>query len=376
MKKIALISNTTSSLLNFRKHFIHFLAERQYEIHCFSPDYNEKTKEIIKDWNAIPVDYPLSRAGLNPFADLKTIKFLTQKFKEISPDIVLSTFVKPTIYGTIAAKKANIPRIAGMIEGLGYTFTETQGGFSFKQKIIQKIQIFLYKIALPKADVVIFLNYDDPKDLIEKYNIKTKKVEVLGGIGLDLNDFPKRPVPIDPISFLWMGRLLKEKGIWEFLKAAEIVKQRYPKVEFKIAGGLDTENPGGISKEELEKFIQKGIVKYLGQVSNVAEVIASSSSSSSSSYREGSPRNLQEAMAVGRAIIATDIPGSREMVIDGENGFLVPKWSPEALAEKMIYLVENPEKLISMGEKSYQMALERYDGSKVNKRLLKIIENY
>ncbi|GIZ15185.1 glycosyltransferase family 4 protein [Capnocytophaga catalasegens] len=374
MKKIALVSNTTSSLLNFRKHLIHFLIERKYKVYCLSTDYTQTTKKIIEDWGAIPIDYKLSRAGLNPFADIKTIRNLEKIFGEIQPDIVLSNFVKPVIYGSIAAYRAKVPRIIAMIEGLGYAFTDQPEGMSLKQKIIQKIQIFLYKIALPKADVIIFLNNDDPKDLIQKYKIHTKKIEVLGGIGLDLNDFPKTPVPLNPISFLWIGRLLKEKGIWEFLKAAEIVKQKHPEVEFKIIGGLDEENPGGISRLDLEKFTQKNIVKYLGEVQNVAEVISSSSSSSSSSYREGSPRSIQEAMAVGRAIIATDIPGSREAVIDGVNGFLVPKWNPKALAEKMCVLIENPDLLVTMGEKSHQIAVEKYDGNKVNEKLVKILK--
>ncbi|MFJ1322477.1 glycosyltransferase family 4 protein [Capnocytophaga canis] len=374
MKKIALVSNKTSSILNFRKHLIFFLIEKGYQVYSLSPDYTDSTKEIVVNWGAIPIDYKLRRGGLNPFADIRSIIGLEKIFREIKPDIVLSSFVKPVIYGTIVAHRTKVPRIIAMIEGLGYAFTQQPEGISLKQKIIQKIQAFLYKIVLPKADVVIFLNHDDPKDLIEKYKIRTQKIEVLGGIGLDLNDFPKSPVPLEPISFLWIGRLLKEKGIWEYLKAAEIVKAKYPEVEFKIIGGLDEENPGGISRLDLEKFTQKNIVKYLGEVRNVAEVISSSSCSSSSSYREGSPRSIQEAMAVGRAIIATDIPGSREAVVDGVNGFLVPKWSPEALAEKMCVLIENPSLFIEMGEKSYEMAVQKYDGNKVNQRLLKTLE--
>lgn len=375
MKTIVLISNVTSSLLYFRKHLIQYLVENQYRIYCLSPDYTEETKKIIISWGGIPMDYELSRAGMNPFKDLKTFTQLKKILKTIKPDIVLANFIKPVIYGCLVAKMVKVPKIVAMIEGLGYAFTEQPEGMSFKQKLAQKIQIFLYKMALPKANVVIFLNHDDPKDLIEKHQINTKRVEILGGVGLNLEDFPKTKVPLNPISFLWIGRLLKDKGIWEYLKAAEIVKKKYPEVEFKIIGRLDIENPGGISKEELYFFIQKNIVQYLGEVTNVDEIISNSSSMCSSSYREGSSRSIQEAMAVGRAIIATDIPGSREAVIDGENGYLVPKWNPEALAEKMCYLIETPDLLVSMGEKSHQMAVEKYDGKKVNKRLLEIIEN-
>lgn len=373
MKTIALISNTTSSLLNFRKHLIQYLVENEYKVYCLSTDYTPQTKHIIQNLGAIPLDYELSRAGMNPLKDLKTLFQLTKILKEIKPDIVLSNFVKPVIYGSLAAKMAKVPKIVAMIEGLGYAFTDQPEGMSFKQKLAQRIQVFLYKIALPKADLVIFLNHDDPQDLIEKYQIKTKKVEVLGGIGLNLEDFPKTEVPLNPISFLWIGRLLKDKGIWEYLKTAEIVKQKYPEVIFKIIGGLDTENPGGISRDDLDFFVQKNIVQYFGEVKNVAEMISFSSASVSSSYREGSPRSIQEAMAVGRAIIATDIQGTREAVVDGVNGFLVPKWNPEAMAEKMCVLIENPNLLVSMGEKSHQMATEKYDGKKINEKLLKMI---
>lgn len=374
MKKIVLISNTTNSLLNFRKHLISFLIEEGFQVYCLSTDYTQQTKKIIEKWGAIAVDYPLSRAGVNPFADIKTLYKLTQILKEISPDIVLSNFVKPAIYGTLSAHFAKVPKIVAMIEGLGYAFTEPPEGFSLKQKIVQKIQVFLYKMALPKANLVLFLNKDDPNDLIKKHHIKTKHIKVLGGIGLNLEDFPKKTIPLHNISFLWIGRLLKEKGIWEYLKAAEMVKQKYPEVIFKIIGGLDTENPGGISEKELQFFIEKNIVNYMGEVQNVAEIISESSCVISSSfYREGSPRSIQEAMAVGRAVIATNIPGSREAVIDGENGFLVPKWNPKILAEKIEFLIENQDFLISMGEKSRILAVEKYDGKKVNKRLLQMI---
>ncbi|MFJ1490680.1 glycosyltransferase family 4 protein [Capnocytophaga canis] len=374
IKKIALISNATSSIFNFRKHLIFFLKEKGYEVYCLSPDYTSDDKQILNSWGVIPVDYELSRSGMNLFVEIKCIKRLTRILRDIAPDLVLSSFVKSAIYGTIAAKKANVYRIITMLEGLGYAFTEQPTGISLKQKIVQKIQILLYKIALPKADVVIFLNNDDPKDLLEKYNIPTKRIEILGPIGLELEDFPKFETPLHPISFLWIGRLLKDKGIWEYLKAAEIVKRRYTDVEFRIIGGLDIENPEGISKKELDVFVHKGVVKYFGLVNNVAQIISESSITVSSSYREGSPRSIQESMAVGRCIIATDIAGSRDLVAVGENGFLVPKWNPEALADKMIYLIENPDLIIEMGEKSHRMAVERLDGRKVNEKLLKILE--
>lgn len=375
MKKVVLLNNKSSSVLNFRKQLIHFLIKKGYSVFAMAPDFSESDIEKIKSWGAVAITYKISRSGLNPLADFNTINSLEKIFKTIKPDVVFSFFVKPVIYGTIAARNAKVSKVLGMIEGLGFPFTEQPNGLPFKTKLIKLIQVMLYKYALPKADKVIFLNNDDPIDLIHKYKIKTKKIEILKGIGVDLNDFAYSEVCLDKISFLWVGRLLKEKGIWEFFKASEIVKRKYPNVEFKIVGGFDTENPGGISKKELDFFIQKGIVDYLGQRSDIADVIASCSCSCSSSYREGSSRIIQESMSVGRAIIATDIPGSREMVINGKNGFLVPKWNPEALAERMCFLIENPDLLIKMGKHSRELAEKWYDCEKINSRLLEIIEN-
>ena len=373
--KIILIGTTASSMLHFRIDLINALISKDFNVYTFVCECKEKELESLKEIGVIPITYHMSRGGLNPFADLKAIKELTKKIKEIQPDIVFSFFAKPIIYGTLAARLAKVPKVIGMLEGLGYTFTDQPNGISLKAKIVRSIQVLLYKIALPKLDDLIFLNHDDPKDLLEKHSIKAKKVHILGGIGLKLEQYPYSTAPTNPVHFLFIGRLLKEKGIFELAEAAKIVKEQYPKCVITVLGAIDPENMGALKQEQLDKLIEEKIFSYPGYVNNVQEWIKNCSVFILPSYREGIPRSTQEAMAIGRPVITTDVPGCRETVVDGVNGFLIPKWNSKALAEKMIYFIENPEQVNIMGEESYKMAVEKFDAKKVNDKLIQILES-
>lgn len=378
MKKIVLIGTIASSFYRFRKDLILALLAEGHVVYAFISEYkNEDDLKKVEKLGAIPVIYNLKRGGLNPIADIKQTYTLAKQIREINPDLVFSYFAKPVIFGTLAAKIAKVPKIIGMLEGLGYTFTDQPEGLSKKTQFIKKIQVFLYKISLPFLDKVIFLNPDDPRDLLDKYKIKVRKSEVLGGIGLNLTDYPYQYLNHEKINknvtFLFIGRLLKEKGIHDFVAAAKIVKEIYPLTTFTVLGDIDYANMGALTKEELDILVNSGVINYPGYVSNIKEWIADSHVFVLPSYREGVPRSTQEAMAIGRPIITTDVPGCRETVVDGVNGFLVSKWNPQALAEKMIYFIEHSEKICIMGNESHKIATEKFDAEKVNKRLLKIL---
>lgn len=374
MKRIAIISNSAQAILGFRLHLIKFLLKRGYEVLCFAPNYTSDTENKVFLLGAIPIKFNLSRGGLNPIRDYKDIRKLTFQLKELKPDIVLSTFVKPVVFGTLAAKRANIKFIVGMLEGLGYFFTEQPKSISIRDKIIKRVQIILYKIALPKTDLLIFLNQNDPVDLLKRYNIMVKKTSIIDGIGLSLSDYPYTKPHTTPVSFLFIGRLLKEKGIYEYLEAAKKLKEKYPQIVFYIIGAIDKDNPGSLKENELDFYIRTGIINYQGHVTNVQHWITKSSVFVLPSYREGLPRSTQEAMAMGRPIITTDVPGCRETVIDGYNGFLVKRWDVDDLVEKMAYFVSQPQTIEKMGMKSYSMALERFDMNKINEKLLSMID--
>jgi len=376
-KKIVIIGTAASSLYGFRADLIKYLVKQNYQVYAFTCVYTPDDLEKIKALGAIPITYKLSRGGLNPLADLYATYQLFKKIKAINPTIVFSYFTKPVIYGTFAAKIAKVPKIVGMIEGLGSPFTIHKNGQSFKIKLIQKMQIFLYHIAFPLLDKIIFLNPNDPVDLIEKNNIhyKPNAIQILGAIGLDLQCYPYQKWDESrQISCIFIARLIAEKGIFEYIEAAKIIKRQYPYIKFTVIGGLDTENPYGLKQEELNNLIKTGVIDYQGFVNNVAEKIQHSAIFVLPSYyREGVPRSTQEAMAIGRPVITTDVPGCRETVINGINGFLVPKWNPQALADKIIYFIENPEQINIMGKESHTIATKNFDANHVNHKLLQII---
>lgn len=373
--KICLIGTVASSTLNFRKTFIELLIQEGHEVYVFATDFSEKTSATIKALGAEPVSYQLNRGGLNPFADIKSAIQLKNKIKAIAPDIVFSYFSKPVIFGTLAAKLAKVPRIVGMLEGLGYAFTPEppHKKESFKKKLVRAIQIFLYKISFRYLDRIIFLNPDDPVDLLEKHKIKVKDVQILGGIGVDLEKFKPTPPSLDPIRFLFIGRLLAEKGIFEFLKAAEIVKQQHPEVEFIVLGAIDKDNPSSLSQSDLDYYKQANIIIHPGHVDNVQAWIEKSSVFVLPSYREGVPCSTQEAMACGRAVITTDVPGCRETVVNGSNGYLTRVGDHINLKEKMMLFIMQKEKIIEFGKESLIIARNNFDAKKQNEKLKRYI---
>ncbi|WP_169393144.1 MULTISPECIES: glycosyltransferase family 4 protein [Psychrobacter] len=372
--RVVIIGTIASSLYGFRLDLINELIAKGHQVFAFTCEYSADDLNKIKALDATPVTYQLERGGLNPLADMKATYALAKKIKDIAPDIVFSYFAKPVIFGTLAAKLAKVPKVIGMLEGLGYSFTEQPEGIAKKTAMIKAAQVLLYKVALPQLDTLIFLNPDDPKDLLDKYHIKVNQVKILGGIGLNLENYSYSDQFPNCPTFIFIARLLAEKGIHDYLAAAKIVQKQYPDAKFTVLGSIDKEAQGALTEDELQNVISSGIITYPGHVDNVADWIADSSVFVLPSYyREGVPRSTQEAMAIGRPIITTDVPGCRETVVDGENGFLVAKWNPQAIADKMIYFIENPEQIQKMGEVSYQMAQDKFDARKVNARLLAIM---
>lgn len=375
-KKIIIIGTTAYNLYGFRKDFMLSCLAKNYHVYAFVSEYSNDWLDKIKNLGVTPITYKLSRGGLNPLTDLRSTYQLIQKIKEIQPDIVFSYSTKPVIYATLAAYKNKVPYVYGMIEGLGSPFTMHKHGQSLKAKFIRFIQVSLYRIVFPYLDKIIFLNHDDPKDLVQRYNIYHKKnaIEVLGPIGLNLKEYAyKKWDNQKSISFIFVARLIAEKGIFEYLEAARIVKKQYPEILFKIIGGLDTENLTSLKQAELDRLIETGIIEYAGFVTDVDQRIRNSAVFVLPSYREGMPRSTQEAMAIGRPVITTDVPGCNETVVDGVTGFLIPKWDIAALVEKMIYFIEHPEQVNKMGYQGFLYAKKNFNADLINYRLSKML---
>ena len=366
---IAIIGTVASSLLGFRGPIISRLVQEGHTVYALAVDYNEKSRNEVSKLGAIPVSYSMQRYGLNPLVDIVNTLQLKRLLVKLDVDVVFSYFVKPVIYGTLAAKLAGIPKRIGMLEGLGYAFTKLPQGTQFKQIVIKYLQILLYKFSIPFLDRLIVLNNDDWGDLY-RLGVRANKVSVLGGIGLDLNEYPFVPLRGDSnVSFLYIGRLLKEKGVELFLDAAEVIKAKYPNVKITLLGSVEPESSSSISLDRLNLLCANGLVDYVGQVADVNRYLVESSVFVLPSYREGFPRSTQEAMAVGRAVITTNVPGCRESVKNFYNGLIVPSHDVDALVEAMEYCINNINEVEIMGERGHEMAVKKFDVNKVNERL-------
>ena len=377
MKKVAIIGNVASMMLNFRGDLIRELISRGNVVYCYCTDYSVETKSKIKSLGAIPVDYSLNSKGINPFADIISTFKLYRSLKEKLIDVAFPYFVKPVLLGGVAAKIAGIPRVVGMIEGLGNGFVIDEA-ISFQRRIIRLVQVILYKLILRHLDALVLLNEDDKKDLIDRYRIKVRSIYVLGGIGVDLEKY--KPVMVkhdvhDSMRFVFVARLLREKGIFDFISAAENVKLVRDKIDFLVLGGFDDENPFALSREEMRQYVERGVVMYPGHVDNVETWVGESDVFVLPSYyREGVPRSTQEALALAKPIITTNVPGCRETVIDGVNGYLIEPKNVNQLTQRMLMFIDNRYLIDAMGVESRRLAEAKFDVKDVNRRLIGILQ--
>ncbi|WIY52441.1 glycosyltransferase family 4 protein [Devosia sp. YIM 151766] len=362
---IAIIGNAGGSMLNFRAPLIQDIIALGHKVLAFAPDYDDDTKEKLREVGAVPLDYTLSRTGLNPFRDFSDIVRLRRELEGISPDMTLSFSIKPVIYGTIAARMANTRHRVALIEGLGYAFTR-DGKSSLKRRSVGALARILYRLSLTFAERIFVLNSDDFNDLVDMRIAPANKITVLSGIGVELDKWRPAPPVLAPITFTLAARLIKDKGVIEFVEAARIIKAKQgDNVRFVLLGQIDT-NPQAIEKATLDKWVEEGIVEWPGHVDMREWLAKTSVFVLPSYYREGVPRSTQEAMAMARPIVTTDVPGCRETVIDGRNGFLVPPRDPALLATAMERFIDEPQRITHMGIESRKMAEERFNVKNIN----------
>jgi glycosyltransferase involved in cell wall biosynthesis len=335
-----------------------------FEVHVAAPALNSHSdiERKLKGLDVVVHDIPLQRTGVNPARDLHSLLALRNLMRRIGADYVMGYTVKPVIYGSLAAWLAGVNNRFALITGLGYAFTgETAGLRNLLRILIQK----LYRFSLSRNRLVFFQNPDDEALFRQLSLLKTDIPScVVNGSGVDLSEYTVFALPEKP-SFLLIARLLGDKGVREYVQAAALVKQIYPEVTFRLVGWID-DNPDSIGQAELHAWIAAGTIEFLGKLSDVRPAIRDSSVYVLPSYREGTPRTVLEAMAMGRAVITTDAPGCRETVVDGENGFLVPVKNVSALANAMMKMLDDPGMVVRMGERSREIAAIKYDVHSVN----------
>jgi glycosyltransferase involved in cell wall biosynthesis len=373
IERIAVVGTMATVILGFRGELIKAMVGAGHEVYAFANDYTAETEAEVRSLGAVPVRYSLGRFSLNPLAELYSCWQLYRLFTRLNISVTFCYFAKPVIYGTLAAKAAKVPLRVAKIEGLGRAFTIPATGDTLKAKLIRWIQISLYRLSLAHTHHVFLLNPDDNADLIQRYRICCGQITQLGGIGVNLAHYPRTCAPQATLRFIFVGRLLAEKGIGYFLQAAKGIKALHPQTEFVVLGEPDGKN--GVSRSELMHFVEAGIIIYPGRVKDVLPHLQQSSVFVLPSYyREGVPRSTQEAMAVGRAIITTDMPGCRETVQHNLNGFLVPAHNQQALEHAMLQFIQQPGLVGVMGEQSYLLAQQRFDASIINQKIMQILQ--
>jgi len=362
---LAIFGSYAPSLTAFRGDLIADAVALGHKVHALAPDIDEATASKLRELGAEPIAVPLGRTSLNPFGAMRSARALRSTLEGIRPDVLIAYTIKPVILGARAARDIGVPRFVPMITGLGYAFL---GRRSIKRRIIRETARLLYRRALREAYVTIFQNQDDLGDF-ERMGILAPSAPTLivNGSGIDLDRFPQQPLPDRP-HFLMISRLLRDKGIREFAAASARLKQERPDVEISLVGWRD-ESPDSISQQELDAITASGVT-YLGKLDDVRPALAACSSYVLPSYREGTPRSVLEAMAVGRPIITTDAPGCRETVVDGENGILVPPRDADALYDAMLGLAVDAGLRSRMAESSRRLAEAKYDVRQVNRAIM------
>ena len=367
--RVLIFGSSSSSLRNFRAHLIETILAKGHEVHVAAPgilsdlDARVWLERINVQWH----DVPLDRAGLNPWKDICSLFFLIRLMCRVRPGLFLGYTIKPVIWGGLAATLTGVPRRAALITGLGYAFT---GDASGKRAFVQGLARRLYSLALRRATIVFFQNPDDKADFL-KLNIISSDTPVVlvNGSGVDVHLFSSAPIPDGALRFLLVARLLGDKGVREYAAAAARLKLAWPETSFHLVGGLDS-NPDSVSEEELADWVNDGSIIWHGALKDVRPAIQACHVYVLPSYREGTPRSVLEAMAVGRPIITTDAPGCRETVVDGDNGFLVPVKSVDSLVDAMTRFLESPELIGPMAKRSRVFVEEKYDVRKVSDSMI------
>lgn len=399
--KILVASSGASSLNGFRLPLIKHWRAQGHEVIATACEDSATTAEDLKAVGVKFVPIPVGRASLNPLADISLVLRMAKLMRRERVDFAFLFQQKAIIYGGLAAKLAGIRRSFAMVTGLGYAFTPRPGA---KYKIVNGVASFLYRMAVKCFDGMIFQNPDD-MDFIRGKFLKRSRMPLkrVYGSGIDLAEFAYEPRS-DAGTFLFIGRLISDKGIREYIRTGGILAGKTAKAELRILGGLDV-NPSAITAEQLSAWEQGGVCRYLGKTRDVRPFIRAASVFVLPSYREGTPRSALEAMAIGRPVIVANTPGCREVVffesvcrrldpasgkfvdlsvpvnpreheteiLMGDNGFLVPAKNAEALAVAMEFYLENPDAVVSHGRESRRFAEKFYDVNDVNRQITEFV---
>lgn len=367
-KKIIIVDNSAWSIFNFHLSVIKKLTAVGYHVTIAAP-VDEYISKINKSYykKYVPLKH-LNPQGQSLLSELLLVKELYLLYKEEKPDLIIHYTIKPNIFGNIAARLAG-KRTISVITGLGYTFLND----GLINRIIRKI----YRWALKNTEKLIVLNQDDFKVFTQNNSFPSEKTLIFPGTGINTNFFRPLPNPRkdDKFVFLFIGRLLYDKGVRELIEASKRVRQICKKSEIWVVGDLNPGNPSAVSKKEFLKWTESKIIRYFGTTKEIRKFIKYADAIVLPSYREGVPRSVMEGMAMEKPIITTDVAGCRDTVKENINGFIVPPKDSSALAEAMIKLYNlSQDELLEMGRESRQFVLERFDEKIIVSSYLRLLK--
>ncbi|MCM5527618.1 glycosyltransferase family 4 protein [Parasegetibacter sp. NRK P23] len=354
MSTIALVANTSWSMYNFRRGLIRALRAQGHKVLVIAPQDNFSAALVAEGVEFVPLY--IDNYGTSPLNEWRTFWTLVRIYRQYAPGLIFHYTIKPNIFGTLAASFCKIPSVA-VITGLGHTFSKSW---------MTGLVVPLYRLAMKRSKGIWFLNEQDKAVFVQRKIGDPSRMMVLPGEGVDTNFFyASGKIPAHPISFLYAGRMLKDKGVEDFAAAAAIVKRKHPGVTFRMVGFIDQENPNSITVQKLLEWQQEKTVEYLGESTDIRPFIhAADCVVLPSYYGEGLSRVLMEASSMAKPIITTRNVGCEQLVDEGKNGFLCNTKDPADLALQMEKMVDkSPDELKSMGLRSRAMIKEKYEES-------------
>lgn len=351
-KHIVFSGNTAWGMWNFRSVLIRHFLDLGYRCTVTAP-YDEMYFRKFQEIGCETYDIKVKSKSVNPVSDLLLTLNYRKLFKRLKPDLSITYTIKPNIYASIAAESLGIKYLP-ITTGLGYTFL-TNG-------IVPVVARKLYKYAFRRAEQVWFLNKDDISSFKVAGLVSDEKIVQLYGEGVDTDFYPETPMPTDDKIFLLVGRMLKDKGVLEYVEAARLLKKKYLSVRFQLLGAIWPTNPAAISEKSIQKWHREGTIEYLNKTTDVRPYLEKAMCVVLPSYREGVPCTLMEAASMGRPLVATDVPGCHEVVVDGLNGLLCEVKNSQDLADKMEKIIlMSPEEREQMGKNGRQLMIDKFD---------------
>ena len=372
-KRVVIMGSQARAMANFWPTLIKSMVARGHEVICLNPESKDPADQeacrALEDLGASPRFFPMQRKGMNPLADLASLAALYRIFRAIQPDVFFGYAIKPVVYGTLAAALARVPERFAMITGLGYAFEADTP----RKQLLNKLAVGLYRLAVGRSHGVFFQNKDDLKVFKDSgiLHVDTP-VHMTRGTGVDVTAFAFCEPPATPPVFLLVGRLLEAKGLREYAEAARLLKARHPEARFQILGPPDS-SPAGIPLDEVHGWEMEGHIEYLGATTDVRPFVRDASVMVLPSWREGAPVSILEGLAMGRPAVVTDVPGCREVVVAGENGWMTPLRDAPALAAAMEKFIVDPGLVARQGRAGRAFVEDKFDARKVSFGLMSVM---